>query len=89
MVSFLDLLPGLEDGGAAAEVDVAGRQAEALVVAAMVVVVDEVPDGSLEYYSGTASVRPVPSGHDLLFAGTYHRPGSDPWPWFATGNTRG
>jgi hypothetical protein len=34
---FLDLLPGLKDGGAAAEVDVDGSQvAEALVVAVVI-----------------------------------------------------
>jgi hypothetical protein len=46
---FLDFLPGLEDRLAAAEVDVGGGQvAEALVVAAVVVVVDEGSDGGLE-----------------------------------------
>ena len=46
---FLDRPPGVEDGLAAAEVDVSGGQvAEALVVAAVVVVVDEGSDGGLE-----------------------------------------
>ena len=46
---FLDRLPGVEDGLAAAEVDVSGGQvAEALVVAAVVVVVDESGNGGLE-----------------------------------------
>ena len=46
---FLDLVPGLEDGCATAEVDVGeGQVAEALGVAAVVVVVDEVGDGGLE-----------------------------------------
>jgi hypothetical protein len=46
---FFDLLARLEDGLAAAEVDVGGGQvAEALVVAAVIVVVDEGGDGGLE-----------------------------------------
>ena len=46
---FLDLVPRLEDGLAAAEVDVGGGQvAEAFVVATVVVVVDEGGDGGLE-----------------------------------------
>ena len=46
---FLNLFPGLEDGLTAAEVDIGGGQvAEALVVAAVVVVLDEGCDGGLE-----------------------------------------
>jgi hypothetical protein len=46
---FLDLLPGLEDGLAAAQVNVGGGQvAEALVVAAVVVVLDEGCNGGIE-----------------------------------------
>jgi hypothetical protein len=45
----LDLVPRLEDGLAAVEVDVGGSQvAEALVVATVVVVIDEGGDGGLE-----------------------------------------
>ena len=46
---FLDLVPRLKDGLTAAAVDVCGGQvAEALMVAAVVVVIDEAGDGSLE-----------------------------------------
>jgi len=46
---FLDPLPFREDGFAPSEVDIGGGQvAEALVVAAVVVVVDESGDGGLE-----------------------------------------
>ena len=46
---FLDRLSRLEDGPAAAEVDIGGGQvAQALVVAVVVVVIDEVGDGGLE-----------------------------------------
>ncbi len=46
---FLDLVPCLEDGCAPAEVDVGGGEVgQALVVAMVVVVVDEGGDGSLE-----------------------------------------
>ena len=49
MVSFLIFSLAVEDGLAAAEVDIGGGQvAEALVVAVVVVVVDEGGDGGLE-----------------------------------------
>ena len=47
--SSLDLSPSLEDARAASEVDVGGCEVvEAFVIAAMIVVVDEVGDGPLE-----------------------------------------
>ena len=46
---FLDLLSGLEAGGASAEVDVGGGQvADALVVAVVTVVLDEGGDGGID-----------------------------------------
>lgn len=47
------------------------------------------PDQSVEYYVGTASLRAAPVGRDVLIAGTYYRQDSGPLPWFATGNVRG
>jgi hypothetical protein len=45
----LDHRPPLEDGCAAADVDIGGGQvAKAFVVATVVVVLDEAPDGDLE-----------------------------------------